>query len=57
MTPEDRAKWCIAQAEALEAQFPKPDAEELEPIAAHMAQTWRRLAFLAVDEAMPESVQ
>lgn len=57
MTPDERAKWCIAQAEALEAELPRLDEEGLQPIAAHMAQTWRRLAFRVVDENMPGTVQ
>lgn len=45
MTPGDRAKWCIAQAEAIEAELPPLEPDELRPIAYDCAAWWRDMAF------------
>ena len=45
MTPSERSKWCIAQAEAIEAELPPLDEDELRPIGYCCADWWRDMAF------------
>lgn len=45
MTPEERAKWCVAQAEEIEARLPPRDDEGLQPIGHVCAEWWREMAF------------
>lgn len=44
MTPEERAKWCIEQADQIEAELP-PRPEGLVPIAYCIADWYRDMAF------------
>lgn len=45
MTPDDRAKWCIAQAEAIEAETPAVEEGQLLSMDALAARWWRDMAF------------
>lgn len=46
MTPEQRSKWCIAQAEQIESELPPlAEGETLKPIAYLVADWYRDMAF------------
>lgn len=49
MTPSERAKWCIEQAESIEAELP-PRPDGLVPIAYCVADWYRDMAFRAASQ-------
>lgn len=47
MTPQERAKWCIAQAEAIERELPPKD-DDITTMPELAAELWREFAFIAL---------
>lgn len=45
MTSSERAKWCLHQADEVEASLPPRDDDELMPIGYVMADWFRSMAF------------
>lgn len=57
MTPTERAKWCLQQADEAERELPPLEDAEIIPIGHFVPAWWRELAFAAVEGEGPETPQ